>query len=573
MKCPTCGTENKTSNKACFRCGATLTDGGVTPRGTANAMWFSPQGQKNATQPPPFWADAGQRPADYESSKDFVVLNDEEGDVHVAADLKRRGVPLPDNRKKLRNVSDGREIEVVVPPRAKRSRVTRSRYQVNWRRFAVMAVVITALSAAVAYGLFTGYKWGVGAVSQWFADRNGVAPAQEPRVEIELVDGNVWHKITFYGKDGEQVLLSNPRRSLTIRDGKAELLLDDQSFIPSDLSVDQDKVTVQLEATMFSTTGEERKVLIRPYDIEVPLSPLKVILPKDQTTPTEEDRVLVKVKVTPGSRVIIGKDNRTDQVDKQGYVSCYVPLEAIGINEIVISVETKTYRKNNFKLKITRPKMDVPITLDGNADTSTEDATIEIRGTTNPGATITTDAPLAGDSKIDMDPATGNFSFTASLQRWGMNRIRITATAANGISSSMVHCVTHRATLENYTKKAQVMDYAYVSSAADNIIGRVYLFQGYVQQKLENEDSDYYLFNIGTKASPQVLVLEYAKESGLKADQYYKVFGDVIGTVDNYPALTGQFVYEIEAPDGSGSASASPSASASATTGAAAEED
>lgn len=568
MKCPTCGTENKSTNKACYRCGITLKTDDVAPRGSSNAMWFNPEGPRNTTQPPPFWQNAGKRPAKYESGKDFVVLDDEETDVHLAADLKRRGAPVPGNRSKLRPMGDGQEIDVVVPPRAKRARVTRSRYQVNWQRFALMAVLIVALSAGLAYGLFTGYKWGVGTVSQWFADRNGSTPAQAPLVEKVLVDGTAWHKITFFGKSGEQILVTNPRRPLTIKsDGMAELLLDDQSFINSDLAAGQDKVTVQLEAVQIALDGKESQIKVEPYIIEVPLSPLKIILPKDQTTPTQEDQVLVKVKVTPGSRVIIGGQNRTDSVDKQGYVSWYVPLEAKGVNDITVSVETKTYRKNDYLLKITRPKMDVPITLDNDTskNTSTPESTIEIKGTTNPGATITTDAPLYGKTQITMDPVSGNFSFTATLKRWGMNRINITATAANGASSTMTHCVTRRATLDNYTKKAQVMDYTLISTSAENIIGRVYLFEGSVQKKLEKEDSDYYLFNIGDASSPKLLVLEYTKDAGLKVDGYYKVYGDVQGTVESYPALTGQFVYEQTPPAGynSGASTTTPAASPS----------
>lgn len=563
MKCPTCGTENKSTNKACYRCGTTLKTEDVAPRGSSNSMWYTPDGPRNTTQPPTFWEDAGKRPAKYESGKDFVVLGDEETDVHIAADLKRRGAPVPDNRSKLRPLRDGQEIDVVVPPRAKRARVTRSRYRVNWQRFALMAVVIVALSAGLAYGLFTGYKWGVGTVSQWFADRNGTTPAQAPTVEKVRIDGTDWHKITFYGKPGEQILVTNPRRPLTIKnDGKEELLLDDQSFINSDLAAGQDKVTVQLEAVQIALDGKETPIKVEPYIIEVPLSPLKIILPKDQTTPTQEDLVLVKVKVTPGSRVIIDGINRTDIVDKQGYVSTYVNLDAKGVNDIIISVETKTYRKNDYSLKITRPKMDVPITLDSSTSTSTPENTIEIKGTTSPGATITTDATLAGKSSITMDPVSGNFSFTATLKRWGMNRINITATAANGVASTMTHCVTHKATLENYTKKAQVMDYTLVSTSAENIIGRVYLFEGSVQSKLEEEDSDYYLFNIGDASNPKLLVLEYTKDAGLKIDGYYKVYGDVLGTVESYPALTGQFVYEQTPPAGYNSGgSSAPAAS------------
>ena len=568
MICPTCSTENKSTNKACFRCGHLLSEDSVTPRGNANSLWYSDAGQKSKPQPPPFWGDNKKGKSDYDNSQEFIVLNDEEANEHIAVDLLQKGVPLPSNRTKLSGIKSGREVHLVVPQHPKRTRIHTRRFNVNWKRFAVATCMIIVLSAAAAFGLFTGYKWVVGVASQWFADKNGTAPAMEPLVEKILIDGEPWHRVTFFGRDGEQVLVTNPHRPLSIQNGKAILMLDDQSFIPADLTNENDKVTVELEATMFATNGDERKVIIPPYIIEVPLSPLKIILPKDQTTPTDDNLMLVKVKITPGSRVIIGKNNRTDSVDSQGYVSSYVPLEPIGTNNITITVETKKYRPNNFILKINRPKMDVPITLDTNVKTTTEDSTVEIRGSTKPGATITTNAKLAGSTAIVSDKVSGNFSFTVTLKRWGMNKIAIMATAANGVASSMTYCVTRTPTLENYTKKAWIVEYAYLTTATENLVGNVYVIQGVPKSKLENEDSDYYLFNIGTTGDPKFLVVEYTKESGLKIGQYYKLFADVTGVVDNYPALTARFVYSLPMPASFGAAgSASPQPTSTTQTG------
>ncbi len=564
MKCPVCGSENKATNTACLRCGAPL---GQTPpktAGSANALWNRPRTQKPIESPPPFWGDSAGTPS-YENKADFVVLNDEKENVHLAQDLVDEGVPVPTNRQKLRRVKSGQEINVVVPPEPVRSRrpPKQRRYRVNWRRLVVSVLLILVVSAGVSYGGYMGYKAGIRVISQWFAKDRAEKQTETPLVEKVLIDGQIWHRITFFGKDGEQVLVDEPRRSLPIQDGKAVLLLDDDSYIPDDLSGSDTKKTIELKATIFSPNNQERTITVPPYTIDIPLSPLKIILPAEQGMETASNRVTVKVKVTPGSRVIIGSDNATDRVNTEGLVSSTVGLEAKGMNTVKITVETKKHRRNVYELQVNHPVLDVPIVLGDDVESQTSDPTIAISGSTAPGATLTTDATLNGD--INLDKSSGVFSFTAKLTLWGWNTITLTATDEGGKTSSLQCLVNHVPALESYTKKAWPMDYAHLAAATDTLLGQVYVCEGMVTKKLSNDESDYYQCNLGTADDPKTVVLEYSKEAGLKVGQYYKMYADVIGSKDGYPMLSARFVYEKDTPTSYGDGSASPTDDAQAT--------
>jgi hypothetical protein len=552
MKCPTCGTDNKSTNKACFRCGHKLDDNGMQPKGDASSLWFSNAEKKNTPAPPPFWGDSHGKP-NYDDSNDFIVLHDESSNSNAAQDLVARGAPVPDNRKKLEGASSKRDVNVIVPPQPapfiETARGGR-RYKIKWPRLVFATIAILVVFAGLGYGAYTIYKVAVNAGSQLIAQKRNTTPMQEPRVDKAIIDGESWHRITFYGQDGDMVLVDNPKRSIAIQNGKAELLLNDQGYIPDDLV--KDKVTVSLEATIISPDGKETKITIRPYDIEVPLAPLKIVLPQEQTVSTYNDSILVKIKVTPGSaRVMIGGTNVTDNVSADGYASATVKLTANTINSIQISVATAKYRKNVYDLKVERPVMEVPIRLDDATKSSTSGNTVTISGSTDPGVEITTDAKVNG--KIDVK-ASGIFSFTAVLKRWGYNDITITAKTANGRTSKLVHTVNHVPELGSYTSHAQVLDYNYLLSTVDGQIGRVYMIEGLVVKKLESDVSDYYQFNIGKPGETKLLVVEYTKEAGLKQNQFYQLFADVTGSFDNFPVLTVRFLNALPMPSGYGTA-------------------
>ena len=309
---------------------------------------------------------------------------------------------------------------------------------------------------------------------------------------------------------------------------------------------------MELKATIFSPNNRERTVTVDPYTIDIPLSPLKLIEPKEQGAETSSNRVTIKVKVTPGSRVIIGSNNATDRVNADGMVSSTVALEAKGMNFIKITVETKKHRRNAYELQVNRPVLAVPIVLSDDMEDSTSDPTIEVSGSTAPGADVTTDATLSGG--MNLDKSTGVFSFRAKLRLWGWNAISLTATDGSGKTSTLVCMVNHVPALEGYTKQAWPMDYAYLSASTESLLGQVYVCEGMVTEKLQDDETDRYLFNIGTSDDPKNIVLEYAKESTLKVGQYYKLYADVIGTQDGYPVLSARFAYEKDTPSGYGEA-------------------
>jgi hypothetical protein len=260
--------------------------------------------------------------------------------------------------------------------------------------------------------------------------------------------------------------------------------------------------------------------------------------------------------------VLIGDYNVTDSISSEGYASASIDLDPSSMNTVIISVDTANYRKNVFELKVQRPLMEVPIELKDPTNWTT-DKSVKIEGSTEPGATITTNA----SKSISINKSTGMFSFTAALKAWGWNDITITATSASGRTSTMIHRVNRQWEEGSYSAIAQLLngaDYAYLLVATKALTGRVYRLDGTVVRKIESDISDYYLFYAGETGDLQPLVLEYTGEKGLNPGQLYRIFADVTGeTLENYPVLSVKIVQQP--PSESAAASPSPGASPVAT--------
>lgn len=539
MKCPVCGSENKSTALNCYRCGSALQLADKQHgSGAAQNIW----GKKSTSSPPP----------SHRLEQDLTALDDEVDESFYNPDLLDEGAPLPDNLDKLSSLPNGEEITVVVPKtRRKRPKPAgrKPHYHIRWGRFCISLLLVAGLCAAVGYGGVLLYRFAVGGMSGLFSKAaDSTQAATDPIVEKVLIDGSVCHKITFFGQDQNIVMLDSPRRSLTIENGKAELLLDDAAFVGDDVPADQAVIEVNLDASLFDAKGNETVIHVPPYTIEVPLSPLKLVSPQMQSFQTNEDRVVIKIKVEVGSRVLIGTKNVTDIVSKDGYVSASVNVDAIGVNTIPITVETPLHRTNVFELKIDRPAMAVPITLDESvAGTSeTRDGVLAVSGGTEPGATVTTNASLSGEMHCDTE--TGAFKFTAQLTTYGWNAIEITSTTADGRTSTMVHRVKRTPDLDSYSKQAWAMDYSYLSTAPKALLGKVFVFNAQVIKDYDVEDGDYYLVNIASDdGKTQFLVVENTQDAALEVNKAYQFYADVTGVYSDYPLLTARFIYETTA--------------------------
>ena len=528
MKCPRCGTDNKAGAQNCYLCGQKLIKGKIK-QSPSQKIWA--KDTKNAIGPEDKPYRHRNRYANKPPTREpFVAINDEDQQLYMDGE----GGLSPSNQQKLKKLKNGQVVRVAVPmPAASK----RKKKMGGWRFF-ISLVAIVAVLGGVVFGFYKGVQFVSSLIGRQREEAALRAQPQEPLVEQVMVDGASWHKITFYGDDSERIMITEPRRTLAIHNGTAELMLEDASYIPSDPDVTQEKVDVTLQATLFTASGEEKPIAVPTFSVEIPLSELTVIAPQEQAITTNETRVTVTIKVVPGSRVLIGPHNVTDRVNNDGIVTQSVETESSGTIDII--VETKNHRRNEYQLQVTRAEMAVPITVDASTVSSTEDGAVFISGKTEAGATISTDAALQ-DNDLNTS-ADGEFYFTAKLTQYGTNVINITATASDGRTATLAYRVERQPNLDSYTRAAWAMDYNHLVASVDTQIGQVYLCKGKVTKKLDTPLGNQYLFDCGD-TTPQLIVIEYDGSLGLAVDKSYRLYADVKGTQDGYPLLVARYAY------------------------------
>lgn len=498
-----------------------------------------------------------------------VALHDESDEDTTRK--RRRGSkygksPLSKNAKKIGKYFEGQEIGVVVPPEPPRKveekkehvpkkTTYKKRLNIKWARL----ILVSVFTACLVFGLIVGVAFLVDKVSynmsNVFGTRNALPNNGQPLVERSLIDGQTWHTITFYGDDGDKVLIQdkshNIKETLTIHDNQAVFMVHDYFYIPeADEEFYGDPFTyVDIKAYHFDKNGVETELVIPEYRISIPLAPLTIIHPVEQSTTEEATQVLVKVKVEPNSRVIIDKKNMSGNIDADGYTSTFITLEPEGINTIPILVETDGYRANNYELLVNNPKRDIEIELI-KAPTEERNPELRIDGITEPGTTITTDANLLIDEIRVKDD--GSFYIKVKLSDFGWNPINLYATAADGRTATLTHNI-NRIPLEGaYTRSAWVLDYKALATSATKMVGQVYYLPGTIEERIDTPEAKLYKFNTGTGAEPQYLIIEYNGLYDLKVDGRYDAYADVLGKHDNFPLFYARFVYESEDQDGNG---------------------
>ena len=617
MKCTVCGAYNKPEYKKCIRCGNPLLSAEEEKKREKiffehqsplkNTPTFreaiiveekdeehiekdvKPGTHKDVPDDIDFWSEAPKKKRSAgKKDKHMHVLSikDESEDQPADSDsqedrysrTRRTSRPAKgSNLDKISKIREGQEVEVLLPPEKKpvKKKKVRKKRKIKVGRLILVSAVAGVIVVGLIVGFFYLFRGIFSGVSQIFTGHEGLPNDGLPLVERVFINGQTWHQITFYGEDGERVLVESPiTESLPIQSNKAVLYLDDLSFVPEEDTQTEALpfIQVDLQASIFAKDGEETPLIIEPYKIEVPLSPLKIVYPTDPQMKVDYTQVLVKIKVDPGSRVKIDGVNLTDIVDTDGYVQKYVNL-AEGLNEIEVEVETSKHRKTLEIINVTRPELDVSIELTEPPSqhyedevwingTVEEDAIVSIVDTYNISADVSyeavTETVLEDGTTVRRKP----FKFRYRLSSYGWNDIEISALSGDGSrQASIIHRVERIPDHRQYTKKAWPIlpSFTELKDRTGNYIGQIFACKGTIMEREDTDTSRMYLFNVGQGSVVKYIMIEYSGKQELLEGQTYLIYADVTGSYRNYPLLAGRFIYDWEpTPEEIAAAAATP---------------
>lgn len=526
MKCPRCGASNPGDQLICFRCGSKLSSDKANFE--TSDLWSRENDNKNTKR--------------RKLSPTRTLALDDEAQGSFFEKDSRITRSAKTNREKLQDIDDGKIVNVILPPQIEDVKIGKHK-RVRWIRLFLIVIISLSLLFGIGFGGYKLFKLISTSISKYKESIIEATAEKAPLVERIMVDGKPWHRITFYGDEGEYILITNLHRTLPIHDGEAILRIDDLGYIPDSPDVDIPIITVEITALRFDISGEETPVDVPSFDIEIPISPLSIIVPEEQGFTTFETRMDIKMKVIPGSRVTIGTISRSDDVSDEGYVSTAIDLLPIGDNVFNVVVQTLKHRMNVYEVIINHPEMDVPIQIDDtykNGEAETEK--IVLTGTTVPEAELLVDALLIGE--MELDPLTGEFTLNIKLPKYGWNRITLTATLPSGESSKLIYAIERTADMSSYTRSAWslVDNFNYLTVSTNSLIGQEFKCVGTITKKLDADTRNIYQMDVGADGNPMYIAIEYEGNLKINVNSKYEMFADVTGTFEQYPLLMAQFV-------------------------------
>ncbi len=416
---------------------------------------------------------------------------------------------------------------------------------------------------------------GVGGIfaAKQFVTQQGMQVREDNNTQIEVtpttVDGHPAHTLTIYGKENATVYLREMQSSYVIADGKVEITVPDYMWYDTESStfatpVETDTMDVSITPFIrYSQEGDQYELSPIEFSIDVPLSPIYLLNPSTIRADVGVSIFEVRINVQPGSTVVIDGTNVSTLIRETGNVSKNVQVLPVGDNVISISVKSKYCRENTMEVTLHRAQQEIPLELDAtvlvewnyepitNEEYAAADpekqATMQrpsIGGTTLPGANVSVEFP---HENLEVDMATGDFSFTPLFSKLGNNDVVIRASYEGKADSVISHTVYYMPNADIYTRRAWDLEAQYTDLI--NYInirkGTIYMGIGTVERIISTAPQ-MAIMNIGSDTFEKLVMIENSSKTTWAVGEKYRIYGDVYGLYDTMPRLTVRYTYLAE---------------------------
>lgn len=409
---------------------------------------------------------------------------------------------------------------------------------------AIWLVRLMALGLVVAAAYIV-----IGQVVDRNAARSVDATVVAYEIEQAVVKDRPGHILRIPGQEGAQIYISELKKSYTVVGGYATISIPDYTFYENVENLMASTMDVTLSPSIINPNGQtQTQIAPIQYTIDIPMSQVSVITPESQRTEVSTSIATVKIRVDPGSRVIINGQDYTDTVDDDGLVVANPPVQAIGENVVSITVQSPYCRQNNMTLVFYRAPQDIPLELPADTQFSASEKTMKIFGTTMAGATIIIETPHEGldDSAL---ASAGTFSFDAVFSAIGNNTIRIRASYPDKQDSVLEHVVYYLPPASEYTSKGC---WSLTPSDYRELLGNMRMRQGQKYEckgtivKIISEKPQYAIMDTGTDGAEQLVMLENNSRTTWELGKKYRIFADVSGLYDTMPRMVGRYTYTMD---------------------------
>lgn len=363
--------------------------------------------------------------------------------------------------------------------------------------------------------------------------------------EVTMTDGRKGHALIFYGVDGDMIYLPEMDESLSICGGIARLEIADSDWFGADVN-EYDYADISFAPVLVKQNGTQVQLPVVNYTIDVPTSPLQVLSPASNDLSIVTSSYPLQIQVVPGSELFVNGEDLTDRLDRSGAFSGNVSVQPIGDNTYTVIVRTPSHKETRQDITIFRKEFDIEIELDNEVSTNSNENTMPVSGTCEPGAAISVDTAYIEES-LQMDMNTGKFSFIAKFDKLGDNVVRFRASMEGREDAVISFTVNYKPTLAAYSAKAWKMDYPQLSRYFENWLERIFLCEGpFIDKFIADDGLEYMVMDVGTEGTQQLVVLQNYSTISPSLGPKYSVYADVTGRYfyqnQYFPMLAARYV-------------------------------
>lgn len=369
----------------------------------------------------------------------------------------------------------------------------------------------------------------------------------EVTMESAQIDGHSGQRIQIAGEEGALIYIPELSKSYVVVGGVATVEVADHVYYDAIENLEAAQMDITLSPTK-TYLGNETRLTPISYTIDIPASYVRLLSPESTWVEVSTSIYNMELEVTPGSKVTINGEDKTDTVGENGVVYANPSIQAIGENIVTVTVKAPYCRETNMTVTFYRPTQDISLELAATTQLNTWEDSMTIRATTEVGASITIESPTYSVSAVD--PVTGEFTIVARMERVGYNTIRIRASMPGREDSVLEHTVYYVPPASTYTPKAWALSASDYNELLNNITLRtqnaqIYLCKGVVTEIL-SENPQLAIMDTGTDGKEQLVLLQNESATKWELGKTYRVYADVSGLYGSIPRLNGRYTYLVE---------------------------
>ena len=404
----------------------------------------------------------------------------------------------------------------------------------------IVYILIWILSLSIlGFGLYKLHYWRAAGVTGALYESGSVKMPELSR--IQMPDGRDGHCVSFFGDDGDIIYIEELDERFMVVGGRADIEVADAAWFGS--ATTSSTAEISLTPILTKESGEKELLPVVAFSVEMPLSPLTIIQPTEDYVTTLSSSYEIQLNVVYGSTVLVGGEDVTSLMDRQGNITVNVAVYPHGENPISILVQTPNHLEVRKDLVFYRQKMDIDLELASSTEFKSALNAMTIRGAVDPTAQLSVlTACEPGSLKVDEK---GSFEFVAKFDHYGNNTVTIRA-AKDGIRDSVISFdVYYVPDISVYSRSAWKMDYQQVLYCWDIWEGRVFVCKGVVVDVLD-DNPNILVMDVSGDESGQYLVIQ--NESDLPITESggsYTIYADISGQADyhdrTYTRLIGRY--------------------------------